>query len=333
MTVRIGFHFYSFFKSIIMDLKKIFVCVLAAAAFGATNPTCSSCATLYLDSTRSDVSVGEKFTVSIILDEADGVAGATFTLAYPSDVFELAEDNPVATDFFNMFYDSRSEAEVKSVNPWAQNSETSGVLYLSGAYIGTGSETGGGGCCTGEQVMFNVTFQAKQNVVGGDYAIELQQTPLFGAGWGVDNDSDGVYDEEDGDEYELSPVLIKAYSKGTEQWDSEELEDDFEVILDAFGTSPSVLIQVEGVAGQASSLYFPHAASDETWETEIAVINTNPDAAITGDLAAYDQDGSAAGTIQDIELAPFARRQVVVGECDSFPAPESVSYLVFTSET
>ncbi len=85
-----------------------------------------------------------------------------------------------------------------------------------------------------------------------------------------------------------------------------------------------------GPAYAVFKLYYPHVASDDLWETEIAVVNANAEVAIDGELRAYDENGERLYTLAPVVLGPFARRQFTIGE--TFDSAESIRYLAFCSD-
>ncbi len=64
--------------------------------------------------------------------------------------------------------------------------------------------------------------------------------------------------------------------------------------------------------GYSNTNYFPHVASDGTWETEIALINTSADQTVTGIWRPFTNDGRQLDT-QQISLAPRSRREIIIG--------------------
>jgi hypothetical protein len=94
-----------------------------------------------------------------------------------------------------------------------------------------------------------------------------------------------------------------------------------------------VFVLVFVFSGMAQAvLYFPHSASDGTWETEIAIINTSGSAAATGTLHAYNNSGQEVSS-KSIDLAAHGRTQITIGAV--FSNPSAIGYLVFntTSQT
>ena len=79
----------------------------------------------------------------------------------------------------------------------------------------------------------------------------------------------------------------------------------------------------------AKPIFFPHIASNSTWETEICVINTSSEQSLSGDLRAYNDSGQEVSSTPII-LAANARRQIVVG--DELPNPSDIGYIVFESD-
>ena len=77
------------------------------------------------------------------------------------------------------------------------------------------------------------------------------------------------------------------------------------------------------------NLYFPHAACNMGWTTEIALINSSA-SDITGILYAYDSKGVQLGTME-ISLNPHGRRAVTVNY--AFANSARINYLVFKSKS
>ncbi len=69
-----------------------------------------------------------------------------------------------------------------------------GEIKLSGAYINTDPNVGGGGAYEGAQTLFTAHFRVKSGAPLGPFTLELQQTMLCNgpAGWGVDHNHKGV---------------------------------------------------------------------------------------------------------------------------------------------
>ncbi len=80
----------------------------------------------------------------------------------------------------------------------------------------------------------------------------------------------------------------------------------------------------------AAPLYFPHIATTDSWQTEIAVINTSQDQSVSGILRAFDDDGRPVGT-KNIALAGRGRFQFnVAGRFDNHA---NISYMVFDTDS
>jgi phospholipase/lecithinase/hemolysin len=80
-----------------------------------------------------------------------------------------------------------------------------------------------------------------------------------------------------------------------------------------------------------TELYFPHIASNEYWETEIAIINQSADTDFVGVLRAYTDAGAEVPIPRYIGLAPHARKEITIGE--EYGNAESIGYLVLESGT
>ena len=78
-------------------------------------------------------------------------------------------------------------------------------------------------------------------------------------------------------------------------------------------------------------LYFPHIASNATWETEICVINSSDSQTLNGTFKAYDNAGGYVSGIGAVTLAPHGRREITIG--DEFANPADIGYIVFESDS
>ncbi|RZB38394.1 MAG: hypothetical protein SRB2_00142 [Desulfobacteraceae bacterium Eth-SRB2] len=77
------------------------------------------------------------------------------------------------------------------------------------------------------------------------------------------------------------------------------------------------------------TIYFPHVASDNTWETEICLINTNSGSSLSGELYAYNNEGQKIHS-ENIMLESRARREIIIG--NELPSPKNVGYIIFESD-
>jgi hypothetical protein len=66
------------------------------------------------------------------------------------------------------------------------------------------------------------------------------------------------------------------------------------------------------------SIYFPHIASIDTWETEVCIINTSSQQNLSGLLQAYSDSGQPVDS-KSVSLASNARREIIVGNEFSNP--------------
>ena len=208
----------------------LLACILFAAQAEGVN--------LSLVPSKSTVAQGESITLDILIDEAAGVAGCTFTVHYPGNVLSLAE-SPVTTAFFDI-----AGTDSASIYTWSQNSQTTGMVKLSGAIINSDPDTGGGGKFNGNQTLFTLYFQVEEDAALDSYSFELTETQLCNGpgGWGTDSNSNGKCDETD--VYETPPIIVQAYSKDSNQWGGSDLNDDFASLLDDFTQNPTASIQI-----------------------------------------------------------------------------------------
>ncbi|RZB32303.1 MAG: hypothetical protein SRB1_01319 [Desulfobacteraceae bacterium Eth-SRB1] len=78
-------------------------------------------------------------------------------------------------------------------------------------------------------------------------------------------------------------------------------------------------------------IYFPHIASNSTWETEICVINTSAVQSLSGNLRAYNDLGQEVSSTPVI-LAANARN---IADCYYvfIPNPSGIEYIIFESDS
>ncbi len=81
---------------------------------------------------------------------------------------------------------------------------------------------------------------------------------------------------------------------------------------------------------KGTRIFFPHIATEDGWETEVAVINPTAEA-ITGTMISYNESGRPVGRTVDISLAAHGRYQAEIGS--QFANPQDIDYIVFTSST
>jgi len=79
------------------------------------------------------------------------------------------------------------------------------------------------------------------------------------------------------------------------------------------------------------SLFYPHVASGNSWETEVAVINTSTVQPLNGTLRAYDANGLPVSDPIPVSLLPNGRMELTVGT--QFSNPEAISYLVLETDS
>ena len=77
------------------------------------------------------------------------------------------------------------------------------------------------------------------------------------------------------------------------------------------------------------SLYFPHVASNENWETEITIINEG-NHELSGNLKAYNREGVKISE-RDVILVEKARRALTVGK--AFSNAQDISYITYSADS
>lgn len=274
--------------------------------YAATSVTVSEAAVLSLVPSTSEVQQEGSFSLDIVLDDATDIVGCVFTLSFPNTSLIL-DATPITTNFFAPVFDTRQGADPAQIDPWMAGTDSTGLIKLSGVYIDPDTTTGGGGFYTGQQTLFTVHFKVKEGAAHGPVNFQLQQTLLFNeaAGWGTDNNHNGVYDAADGDQYEGSPILIKAYPKGSPQWESETLSDDFEVVLQSFTSNPVATVAILEGDNDGDGIPDSQDPDDDNdgmpdaWEIENGLDPLTNDA-----LDDKDEDGFPNKTEYDEETDP-----------------------------
>src|SRR5450759_3833602 len=79
-----------------------------------------------------------------------------------------------------------------------------------------------------------------------------------------------------------------------------------------------------------TALYFPHVATNFSWKTEIAIINTSPDRTVTGTLRGLSNDGQLIDT-KYVTLSARGRRQITVA--DEFTNHTDIGYIIFEADS
>jgi len=121
-------------------------------------------------------------------------------------------------------------------------------------------------------------------------------------------------------------------------WSHSQIKNYIEQNAADFGTTGkdniygSGLINLPALPPSCSfkNLYFPHIASNSTWETEICVINTSSEQSLSGDLKAYNNSGQEVSSTPVI-LASNGRKQIIIG--DELLNPSGIGYIIFESES
>jgi len=78
------------------------------------------------------------------------------------------------------------------------------------------------------------------------------------------------------------------------------------------------------------NLYFPHIASNTTWETEICIINTSKMSNLSGTIKAYNDSGTLVSS-KLLNLKTNGRKSFIVGS--DFVQPSKIGYIVFESNS
>lgn len=92
----------------------------------------------------------------------------------------------------------------------------------------------------------------------------------------------------------------------------------------------SGLVNLNGLIPFENLVYFPHIASNSTWETEICAIN-NSSESIVGVFRAYNDDGKSVSDPIEVTLGAHAREEIAVS--DEFNDPSDIGYIIFKSDS
>jgi len=114
-----------------------------------------------------------------------------------------------------------------------------------------------------------------------------------------------------------------------------DLSNQIDVVL--YGNDPyeeygykSIDINAISQSESSVSIYFPHIASNSTWETEVCIINTSSQHNLSGFLQAYSDSGQPVDS-KSVSLASKARREIIVG--NEFSNPSDIGYIIFESDS
>lgn len=158
-------------------------------------------------------------SLNIAVNDATQIAGCAFTVGYNNTLLDPpavdAEGVPVdgsITSAFPFTYETTDTFR-------ANDDETTGKVYLSGAAIGAN----GGPVYTvaTSTVLFTLKFKVKADApFDSTFDFDLLQTELFNlaAGYGADNDSSGDFTA--GDTKDPVPVLVGAVAQGEAGFDN-----------------------------------------------------------------------------------------------------------------
>ena len=79
-----------------------------------------------------------------------------------------------------------------------------------------------------------------------------------------------------------------------------------------------------------AALYFPHVATIDSWQTEIAIINTSASQSVTGTLRALNDEGQLIET-KAVTLPARGRRQIIVA--NEFTNHTNIGHIIFDTNS
>jgi hypothetical protein len=179
---------------------------------------------------KTEFQRGNVFYLDIILSNAEGVAGCAFTLHFPADVLAPPATNTDGLPLTRTYITSAFPFTYNTTRTHRENSDEAGKIYFSGAEIDTSD--GGAKYGPGQITLFTVRFTVRASappVV--TFPLTLKQTSLFNpaAGYGKDNNSNGVYDPGV-DALGKVPVLVGAVPNSDPKFGG-NLADDFPILM------------------------------------------------------------------------------------------------------
>ncbi|MHB8907338.1 MAG: rhodanese-like domain-containing protein [Syntrophales bacterium] len=103
----------------------------------------------------------------------------------------------------------------------------------------------------------------------------------------------------------------------------------FSKIYNMSGGMSSWQGETQACGVQCPALYFPHIATTDSWQTEIAIINTG-DQPVTGTLRALNADGQLVEA-KEISLSARGRREITVA--GEFTGHSTIRYMVYDTSS
>ncbi len=183
-------------------------------------------------------------TVNIVASDISSFEGAAFSLTYPGNVLSL-ESEAVTTSVFEIHRDDMS-GEPGMGSFWSSNTENPGTVFLTGIFKQPSALDAGSEPLT----LFTVVFRVKSAAPAGIHSMRLFQSRLCNgpAGWGTDNNNNGVFNPADKDLTENVPLL---YLFGPDSGAGRDDTDGMEaaVVKDGFDEQPLFVFNVLGNSG------------------------------------------------------------------------------------
>jgi len=89
------------------------------------------------------------------------------------------------------------------------------------------------------------------------------------------------------------------------------------------------ILQIIPAEDFSSTVYYPHVASNEKWETEICIVNPGNEQ-LAGTLQAFNDQGGKVSE-KNLTLPGYGRRALKIG--DEFANPEEIAYMMFSGDS
>lgn len=239
---------------------------LAACGFGFPEETLSAL-TLDLAGAPRNLQRGSLLTVNILATDSSDLDGVAVSLIYPGNVLYLDSKGVTTTAFDTHRDELANESGVGSY--WSAGTEKLGNVYLTGLFKNHSAAE----VSTGPLTLFSVYFRVRNVAATGIHTMRLFQSQLCNgpAGWGTDNNNNGVLDNLDNDKAEFVPLGYAFLpDTGTGRDDTDGVGTT--IIMDGFDEPPLFVFNV--LDGYAEVTTPDDPADDSNGDT---TVNPNAD--------------------------------------------------------
>lgn len=217
------------------QLKTILVFLtLFGMPFSAAN---LSAVTLDLQGEPRNILPGSRMVVNVIAADMAEMEGVVLSLIYPETVLDL---ETITTTVFDTHRDGLADKPGMG-SFWATGNESPGIVNLTGLFKNSSSSNPE----TTALNLFTVYFRVKKIARVGLHSMRLFPSQLCNgpAGWGTDNNNNGVFDNTDNDQYESADLLYSFVpDSGTGRDETDQITT--KILLDSFDEPPLFVFNV-----------------------------------------------------------------------------------------